>query len=75
MSKIFLAMRGTTAPFKPPKQKGAHPPSENPMMYHFDGVCAEKVVTFFNNISQMKNSVLGLNRAFFHCEKSYQKTV
>jgi hypothetical protein len=25
MSKIFLAMRGTTAPFKAPKQKGAHP--------------------------------------------------
>jgi hypothetical protein len=25
-SKMFLAMRGTAAPFKPPKQKGAHPP-------------------------------------------------
>jgi hypothetical protein len=24
-SKIFLAMRGTAAPFKHPKQKGAHP--------------------------------------------------
>jgi hypothetical protein len=32
MSKIFLAMRGTPPPFKPPKQKGAHPPSSNPLM-------------------------------------------
>jgi hypothetical protein len=63
MSKIFLAMRGTTAPFKLSKQKGAHPPSGNFWM----GDGAEKVVTFFNNISQTKNSVWGLNRAFFHC--------
>jgi hypothetical protein len=28
---------------------------------------AEKVVIFFNNISQTKTSVWGLNRAFFHC--------
>jgi hypothetical protein len=31
MSKIFLEMRVTPPPFKPPKQKGAHPPSGNPL--------------------------------------------
>jgi hypothetical protein len=45
-SKIFLAMRGTTPPFKLPKQKGAHPPSGNPLMYDLDGGGAEKVLTF-----------------------------
>jgi hypothetical protein len=66
MSKNFLAMRGT-APFKPPKQKGAHPSSGNSLMYHFHRSVAENVVTFFNNISHTKNSVGGLNRAFSHC--------
>jgi hypothetical protein len=68
MSKIFLAMRGTTTPLQTPKQKGANLPSGYPPMYHFDvgrGGGAEKVFTFFNNISQTKNSVWGLNRAFF----------
>jgi hypothetical protein len=35
------------------------------MMYHFDGVGAQKVITFLNNISQAKNSVWCLNWAFF----------
>jgi hypothetical protein len=66
-SKKFLglAMKGTAAPFKPPKQKGAHPPSGNPLMYLLAGGRAEKVVTFCNNISQTKTSVGGLNKAFF----------
>jgi hypothetical protein len=64
-SKIFLAMRGTTAPFKPPKQKGAHPPSGNPLMYLLVGGRAEKVATFLINISQTKTSVGCLNKAFF----------
>jgi hypothetical protein len=37
MSKISLAMRGTAALLQtPPKQKGAHPLSGNPLLYHFD---------------------------------------
>jgi hypothetical protein len=64
MSKIFLAMRGTAAPFKPPKQKGMCP-SGNPLMHLLVGGRAEKVVIFLNNISQTKTSVWGLNKAFF----------
>jgi hypothetical protein len=65
-SKIFLAIRGTATPFKSPKQTGAHPPSGNPLMYLVDGGRAEKVLTFFNNISQTKTWVWGPNRTFFH---------
>jgi hypothetical protein len=65
MSKIFLAMRGTTAPPSNPKQKGAHPPSDTPLMCQFDGGPLRKSGHFFYNISEMKNSVLGLNRTFF----------
>jgi hypothetical protein len=54
-SKNFLA-----------KQKGAHPPSGNPLMYLLDGGGAEKVLTFFSNISQTKTCVWGPNRTFFH---------
>jgi hypothetical protein len=57
-SKIFLAMRGESAPFKPPKQKGAHPPSCNPSCVFWFGGRAEKEVTFLNIISQTKQ-VLG----------------
>jgi hypothetical protein len=32
MSKIFLTMRGNLPPLNPPKHKGAHPPSDNPLM-------------------------------------------
>jgi hypothetical protein len=68
-SKLFLAMRGTTALFNhppPPKQKGAHPPSGNPLMDLLVGSRAEKVVTFLNNISRPKTSVVGLNKVFLH---------
>jgi hypothetical protein len=46
MFKIFLAMTGTAAPFKSPKQKGAHPPFGNPLMYLFHEGGAEKEITF-----------------------------
>ena len=46
-SKIFLAMRGTPPPFKPPKQKGAHPPSGNPLMYLLVGGPRRKRGHFF----------------------------
>jgi hypothetical protein len=46
-SKIFLAMKGGFCPLQTPKQKGAHPPSGNPLMYLFDRGAAEKVVTFY----------------------------
>jgi hypothetical protein len=38
MSKKFIGDDGDCRP----KQKGAHPPSGNPLMYHFD------VITFLN---------------------------
>jgi hypothetical protein len=48
-------MRGTaTTPFKPPNQKGAHPPSGNPLMYHFDWGGTEKVVTFLTTFLKRK---------------------
>jgi hypothetical protein len=56
-SKLFLAMQRTTAPFKPPKQKGAHPPYGDPLMYLLVGAAPFKVVTILNNISQTKTSV------------------
>jgi hypothetical protein len=56
-SKIFLAMRRTPPPFKPPKQKGAHPPTGNPPDWMGDG--AEKVLNFLNNFSRTKTSVWG----------------
>jgi hypothetical protein len=62
MSKIFLAMRGTTAPFKLPKQEGAHPPSGNPLMYHFHGGARRKNGQFLIAFLKRKNSVWGLNR-------------
>jgi hypothetical protein len=65
-SKIFLAMRGTSAPSStPPKQKGAHPPYGNALMYLLVGGPRRKIGHFFlNNISQTKTSVGGLNKAF-----------
>jgi hypothetical protein len=45
-SKIFLAMSGTAAPFKSLKQKAAHPPSGNPLMYLFDTGRHGKIITF-----------------------------
>jgi hypothetical protein len=47
MSKIVLAMRGTTTLFTPPPPtEGAHPPSGSPLMYYFDRGPCRKVVTF-----------------------------
>jgi hypothetical protein len=57
-SKIFLAMRGTPPPFKPPKQKGGYPPSGNPLMYLLVGDRAEKEVTFLKTFLKQKQ-VLG----------------
>jgi hypothetical protein len=62
----FLGDDGGLRPLQPPKHKGAHPPSGNPLMYLLVGGRAEKVVTFLNTISQTKTSVGGLNKAFFH---------
>jgi hypothetical protein len=59
MSKIALVMRGLLPLFKPPKQKGADPPSGNPLMCLFDRGRHQ-----FINISQTKIIVWGLNRAF-----------
>jgi hypothetical protein len=55
---MFLEMKGSATPFKPSKQKGAHPPSGTPGTF-MTGNCAEKVITFFNNIYQTKNGVWG----------------
>jgi hypothetical protein len=67
LEKMFLAMRGTAAPFKPHKQKGHIPSSGNPLMYFLVGGHAEKVVTFLTTfLQQKKTSVRGLNKAFFH---------
>jgi hypothetical protein len=55
MSKIFLAIRGTAAPFKSPKQKGAHPPSGNHLMCLLVGGRAEKVVTFLSTFLKRKH--------------------
>jgi hypothetical protein len=52
-------MRGTTAP----KQKGAHPLSGNPLMYYFDW--GRKIGHFLTTFLKRKNSVWGLNSAFF----------
>jgi hypothetical protein len=47
------------APFNPPpKQKAAHPPSANPLMYRLVWGRAEKVVTFLNKFLKQKQ-VLG----------------
>jgi hypothetical protein len=53
VQKIF-GDKGDYLPFKLPKQKGAHPPSGNPLIYHFDGGGAEKVVTFLKTFLKRK---------------------
>jgi hypothetical protein len=40
----FLGDEADSTPLQTPKQKGAHPPSGNPLMYLLDGGRAEKVV-------------------------------
>jgi hypothetical protein len=64
-SKIFLAMRGTTAPFKTPKTEGGTSPFWQPPHVSFGWGRTVKVVTFFNNMPQTKTGVEGLNKAFF----------
>jgi hypothetical protein len=64
-SKIFLAMRGTPTPFKPPKQKGADPPSGNPLMYLLVGGRAKKEVTFLTTFLKQKQVFGALIRHFF----------
>jgi hypothetical protein len=61
---FFLAMRGTTAPFKPPKPKGAHPPSGNPLIFSFGSGQRRKSGHFFKQHFSNKNK--GLNKAFLH---------
>jgi hypothetical protein len=70
-SNIFLAMRGTAAPFKPPQTEGGTSPFWQPPDVSFGWDRAEKVLTFLNNISQTKTSVGGLNKAFFHNKKGW----
>jgi hypothetical protein len=41
-------------PFQTPKQKGAHPPSGNPLIIILIGRRTVKIVTFINNISKTK---------------------
>jgi hypothetical protein len=44
--------------FKPPKQKGAHPPSGNPLMNLLMGAEPKKVITFLSTFLKRKNIVL-----------------
>jgi hypothetical protein len=67
MSKHFLARRGTKAPFNPPQTEvGILPFWQLPDVLFWWGR-RRKSVHFFINISQTKNSVCGLNMAFFYC--------
>jgi hypothetical protein len=59
-----LAMRRVAAPFKLPKQRGLIPLLATPWCTFLKGGGAKKSDHFFINISQKKNSVLSLNRAF-----------
>jgi hypothetical protein len=55
MSKLFLAMRGATAPFKSLKQKGVHPPSGNPLMNLLDkGWRRKKIIIFLSTFRKRK---------------------
>jgi hypothetical protein len=58
-SKIVLAMKGTTAPFKTPKQKGAHPPSGNHLMYLLVEGTAPKKWSLFYQYFSTENVRLG----------------
>jgi hypothetical protein len=62
----FLAMTGTAVPFKPPKQKGAHPPSGNPLMYLLVRGRAEKVLTFLSTFLKWKHVFGAKTGLFFH---------
>jgi hypothetical protein len=56
---------GGLRPFQTPKQKGALPPSGNPLMNLLVGGRRRKMLTFFSNNSQTKPCVWGQNRTFF----------
>jgi hypothetical protein len=60
--QTYLGDKSDCRPFNPPKQKGEHTPS---VMCILDRGRAEKVVTFLNNIFQIKTNVGGLNKEFF----------
>jgi hypothetical protein len=63
----FLGDDGDSAPLQTPQTEGGTSPFwQLPDVSFGWGGRAEKVVTFFNNISQTKTSVRGLNKAFFH---------
>jgi hypothetical protein len=65
-SKIFLAMRGTPPPFNSPQTEGGTSPFWQPPDVSFGWRPRRKRGHFFNNISQTKTKVWGLNKAFFH---------
>jgi hypothetical protein len=56
----FLGDEGDSAPFKPPKQKGAHPPSGNYLMYLLVGGRAEKMDTFLTTFLKQKKVLRAL---------------
>jgi hypothetical protein len=63
LSKVqnFLGDEGDyRPPFKPPKQKGAHPPSGNPLMYLLAGGPRRKCGHFFKQHFSNKNKCWGL---------------
>jgi hypothetical protein len=64
-SKIFLAMWGTAAAIQTPKQKGAYPPSGNPLIYILARGPLRKIGHVLINISQPKTCVWGPKRTFF----------
>jgi hypothetical protein len=64
-SKTFLAMRGTAAPFKALKQKGAFPHSGNPLMYLVVGGSRQKSVHFFKQHFLNENMCLGSKQDIF----------
>jgi hypothetical protein len=71
-------MRGTAAPFKPPKQKGAHPLLATPWCIILMGAAPKKWSLFLKTFFK-RNSVCSLNWVFhfFHClrpQKSRQNT-
>jgi hypothetical protein len=56
----FLGDEGDSAPFKPPKQKGAHAPSVKPLMYLLVGGPRRKSGNF------CKQHFSNKNKAFVH---------
>jgi hypothetical protein len=65
-SKLFLAMRGTTAPLQPPKQKGGTSPFWQPPDVSFGWGAEPKKWSLLLTTFLKKTSVRVLNKAFFH---------